>query len=210
MLFRSRANVYSYVELTGTRCVGSPTTDLRITTRDSWSLRGDIRYGRITSRVSFSELNLFGGGRTLSVTAENVDDKNAITPLRPHADLVKEIAMQRGELPGSGCLVIGTKGKLFAGDDYGSSFQVMMGDEKEYVDSRKSEACIAVPQSIPRASDSTPSDPESAPRAPASTPRASNTHSAPAPTESAAKTPTPSCRSPSAPRPHSEIGRAHV
>ena len=74
-----RANVYSDVELTGTRCVGSPTTDLRITTRDSWSLRGDIRYGRITSRVSFSELNLFGGGRTLSVTAENVDDKNAIT-----------------------------------------------------------------------------------------------------------------------------------
>jgi len=75
---------------------------------------------------------------------------NFITPLRPHADIVKEIAMQRGELPASGCLVIGKKGKLFAGDDYGSSFQVMMEGEKEYTDSRKSDACIAVPQTIPR------------------------------------------------------------
>lgn len=74
-----RANVYSDVHLVGTRCAGSSVTDLRITTRDSWSLRGDIRYGRIASRVSFSELNLLGGGRTLAVTAENVDDRNAIT-----------------------------------------------------------------------------------------------------------------------------------
>jgi len=60
----------------------------------------------------------------------NPKDKN-LTPLRPHADLVKEIVNQRGELPGSGCLVIGDKGKLFAGDDYGASFQVLMNDEKE-------------------------------------------------------------------------------
>ena len=73
-----------------------------------------------------------------------------VTPLRPSGDITKEIISQRGELPSSGCLVIGEKGKLFAGDDYGARFQVMLGDEKEYSNSDKHEACIAVPQSIPR------------------------------------------------------------
>jgi hypothetical protein len=78
---------------------------------------------------------------------------NFITPLRPHPDLTKEILAQRGELPHSGCLVIGEKGKLFAGDDYGSAFQIILNDEKEYTSGSKHEACIAVPQSIPRLSE---------------------------------------------------------
>jgi hypothetical protein len=73
-----------------------------------------------------------------------------VTPLRPHADLVKEIVSQRGELPASGCLVVGEKGKVFAGDDYGARFQVLMNDEKDYVSSDKHEACKAVPQTIAR------------------------------------------------------------
>ena len=72
-------------------------------------------------------------------------------PCRPPADLVKEIVNQRDSLPTSGCLVVGTKGKVFAGDDYGSSFQVLMNGEKEYVSSTKHEGAIAVPQTIPRA-----------------------------------------------------------
>ena len=75
-----------------------------------------------------------------------------VTPLRPHADLVKEIVSQRGELPASGCLVVGSKGKVFAGDDYGARFQVLMNDEKDYVSSDKHEACKAVAQTIPRVS----------------------------------------------------------
>src|SRR5882724_4916045 len=75
---------------------------------------------------------------------------NFVTPLRPSADLTKEIVSQRGELPASGCLVIGEKGKLFAGDDYGARFQVILNDEKEYTASDKHEACKAVPQTIPR------------------------------------------------------------
>jgi hypothetical protein len=38
----------------------------------------------------------------------NPRDKS-LTPLRPHPDLVKEIVNQRGELPGSGCLVVVTR-----------------------------------------------------------------------------------------------------
>jgi hypothetical protein len=82
----------------------------------------------------------------------NPKDKN-LSPLRPNADLVKEIVAQRGDLPASGCLIIGEKGKLFAGDDYGSSFQVLLNDEKEYTDARKHPAAMAIPQSIPRVTD---------------------------------------------------------
>lgn len=75
---------------------------------------------------------------------------NFVSPLRPGADLTNEIVSQRGELPPSGCLVIGEKGKLFAGDDYGARFQVILKDEKEYTAGEKHEACVAVPQTIPR------------------------------------------------------------
>src|SRR6266540_6572337 len=75
---------------------------------------------------------------------------NFVSPLRPSADLTSEIVSQRGELPRSGCLVIGEKGKLFAGDDYGARFQIILKDEKEYTAGDKHEACVAVPQTIPR------------------------------------------------------------
>jgi hypothetical protein len=78
--------------------------------------------------------------------------KSDVSPLRPSAHLTHEIVAQRGELPGSGCLVVGYKGKLFAGDDYGARSQVMLEGEKEYTSSTKHDACVAVPQSIPRAS----------------------------------------------------------
>ena len=74
----------------------------------------------------------------------------SISPLRPNADLTHEIVAERDELPGSGCLIIGEKGKLFSGDDYGSRFQMMLNDEKEYTSGDKHEACLGVPESIPR------------------------------------------------------------
>lgn len=82
----------------------------------------------------------------------NPSDKgpNAITPLRPSADVTQEIVAQRGELPHSGALIIGEKGKLFSPDDYGARFQVLLKGDKEYRDGEKHEACVAVPQSIPR------------------------------------------------------------
>jgi hypothetical protein len=76
--------------------------------------------------------------------------KGKIQALRPPADLTKEIVSQRGEFPGSGCLVVGEKGKLFSPDDYGSQFSIVLNDEKEYVSGSKHEACKDVPQTIPR------------------------------------------------------------
>ena len=73
-----------------------------------------------------------------------------ITPLRPHADKVKEILATQGKLPGSGALVIGEKGKLFSPDDYGANFYLAMKDEEEFKSGNNHEACKDIPQSIPR------------------------------------------------------------
>lgn len=75
---------------------------------------------------------------------------DALKPLRPNADVTKEIIMSRGELPGSGALVIGEKGKLFSPDDYGAQFFICMKGEEEYVKSDNIEAAKEVPQTIPR------------------------------------------------------------
>jgi hypothetical protein len=74
-----------------------------------------------------------------------------VEPFRPNPELTKEILeMQDGKLPGSGCLLIGDKGKLFSPDDYGARFYVKLKDEKEYVSSLNHEACKSVAQRLPR------------------------------------------------------------
>jgi hypothetical protein len=79
-------------------------------------------------------------------------DKHSIySPLRPNADITKEIVEMRGKLPPSGALLIGDKGKIFSPDDYGSQFYVMMKEDKKYRGGSDHEAAKAIPQSIPRA-----------------------------------------------------------
>jgi hypothetical protein len=73
-----------------------------------------------------------------------------ITPLRPHADKVKEILATQGKLPGSGALVIGDKGKLFSPDDYGANFYLALKDEEEFKSGNNHEAAKDIPQTIPR------------------------------------------------------------
>ena len=77
-------------------------------------------------------------------------DVNFIQPIRPHADVTKEIITARGELPTSGCLIIGEKGKLFSPDDYGARFQILLGDEDKYTDGEKHPAAIEIPKTIAR------------------------------------------------------------
>ena len=92
-----------------------------------------------------------------------------VKALRPSDDLTARIGeIQQGQrrnrqnqdngrareraatIPPSGCLLIGEKGKLFSPDDYGSTFYVMMNDEKEYTKGDDHEAARAVKQSVPR------------------------------------------------------------
>ena len=73
-----------------------------------------------------------------------------LKPLRPPADATKEILQTMGTLPASGSLIIGEKGKLFAPDDSGAGFLVVMKDQDTYTQGDKHEVVKAVPQSIPR------------------------------------------------------------
>lgn len=72
-----RTGLYSDVVLTGDRC-GDGQLNLVAHTVDAWSLRAGARYGRVSSRVSVSELNLFGRAMTASVVAENVEGRDAV------------------------------------------------------------------------------------------------------------------------------------
>jgi hypothetical protein len=75
---------------------------------------------------------------------------DALKPLRPQAETTKEIVATMGNMPESGCLVIGEKGKLFSPDDYGARFFVAMKGQEEFSPGDNHEACKAIPQSIPR------------------------------------------------------------
>jgi hypothetical protein len=73
-----------------------------------------------------------------------------LKPLRPEADVTHEIVSMYDKLPGSGALIIGDKGKLFSPDDYGAKFLVALKGADTYTAGEQSDACKAVPQSIPR------------------------------------------------------------
>ena len=77
-------------------------------------------------------------------------NEKSVKILRPNPELTKEIVDLQGELPSSGALVIGEKGKIYSTDDYGSSFFIITDGEKELTKGAGHEACKAVPKTIPR------------------------------------------------------------
>lgn len=75
---------------------------------------------------------------------------NEISALRPDPSLTREIVALQGNLPVSGCLIIGDRGRLFSPDDYGSQFFVQLDGESVLSPGADHEACKAVAQTIPR------------------------------------------------------------
>jgi hypothetical protein len=103
----------------------------------------------LTSRVRF-DFPAREGWPPLKFWWYDGNPDNACKPLRPMADLTREIVEWRRKLPPSGCLIIGDKGKLYSPDDYGASVHLLLEGDKEYLSSDKHEACKAVAESIPR------------------------------------------------------------
>ncbi len=54
------------------------------------------------------------------------------------------------KLPGSGCYFIGEKGRLFSRGDYGDGNFIRLNDESKLRSILKHEACLPVPETIPR------------------------------------------------------------
>ncbi len=78
----------------------------------------------------------------------NPDD--ALKPLRPDAEVVKEIVATHGKLPGSGAWSSATRARCSRPTTTAPGSIVAMKGKKEYMAGDKHEACKAVPQTIPR------------------------------------------------------------
>jgi hypothetical protein len=75
-----------------------------------------------------------------------------LAPLRPDANVTREIVNMQDKLPTSGALIIGDKGKLFSPDDYGTKFFICMKGQDSYTPGDQSDACKNVPVTLPRLS----------------------------------------------------------
>ena len=69
---------------------------------------------------------------------------------KPPSALTADIEAMLGEIPGSGCLLVGDKGTIFSPDDYGEQFFVKLNGEKKFTHFTKSPVVAAIPEVIPR------------------------------------------------------------
>jgi hypothetical protein len=69
---------------------------------------------------------------------------------KPPHELTGDIEAMLGEIPGSGCLLIGDQGTVFSPDDYGTEFFVKLAGETKFTHFTKSPVVAQIPQVIPR------------------------------------------------------------
>jgi len=114
--------------------------------KESYPLKSRIRF-RFPEREGLPPVNFhwYDGGDPLPENPFRHDGNN-----KPAKEVTADIEEMMGTVPGSGCLLIGDKGKIFSPDDYGARFFLKLSDEKELTDSRDHEAVKAIPQTIPR------------------------------------------------------------
>ena len=74
---------------------------------------------------------------------------------KPTADVMPKVVKQFGEVPDTGCYIIGTKGTALMQDDYGAKCAISMNDETAYADVFAHEKAKTVPRSIPFCAGST-------------------------------------------------------
>ena len=69
---------------------------------------------------------------------------------KPPRDITADIEPLQGEVPKSGCLILGDKGKIFSPDDYGVQFFVKLNDESKFTFYKKYPAIESIPETLPR------------------------------------------------------------
>ena len=69
---------------------------------------------------------------------------------KPPKEVTADVEAMRGEVPGSGCLLVGDKGKIFSPDDYGAQFFLKLTGEKEFTAAKTHPAVQAIPVTIAR------------------------------------------------------------
>jgi len=114
--------------------------------KESYPLKSKIRF-QFPAREGFAPVTFwwYDGGNPKPDNPYTHDGNN-----KPPKEVTAEIEEMMGQVPGSGCVLIGDKGKIFSPDDYGARFFLKLKGEKELVDGKNSEIVKAVPQTIPR------------------------------------------------------------
>jgi predicted dehydrogenase len=131
--------------------------------KETYPLGSRIRFqfpGRKTS-VPVVHPNLFNRHKTIKQDALTFwwYDGGKLDPTAPHGhdfsnkpprEVTGEIEAMLGEIPGSGCLLIGDKGTIFSPDDYGEQFFVKLTGENKFKHYTKHPALAQFPERIPR------------------------------------------------------------
>ncbi|MGA9453807.1 MAG: Gfo/Idh/MocA family oxidoreductase [Verrucomicrobiia bacterium] len=87
----------------------------------------------------------YDGGQPLANNPSRHDGSN-----KPARDLTADVEALLGKIPGSGCLLIGDRGKVFSPDDYGEQFYVKLNDDPKFIHYQQHPALDSIPQTIPR------------------------------------------------------------
>ncbi len=70
--------------------------------------------------------------------------------LKPSADKMPQVVASLGEVPKTGCLIIGDKGMMVSTNDYGQEAYVALKGEEKMKATTKHEALLGIPQAIER------------------------------------------------------------
>jgi predicted dehydrogenase len=114
--------------------------------KESYPLKSTIRF-EFPARDGLARVTLwwYDGGNPKPDHPYDHDESN-----KPPTAVLADVQELMDRIPGSGCLLVGDKGKLFSPGDNGAKFFIKLQDEKELTDGKTHEAVRAVPQTIPR------------------------------------------------------------
>ena len=76
-------------------------------------------------------------------------DRPGISASKPDAEIMGKVVKSFGEIPNTGCYIIGSRGDVLMQDDYGGLCSLSLKDEEGFVDVFSHEAARQVPRSIP-------------------------------------------------------------
>ena len=111
---------------------------------ESYPLKSKIRF-QFPAREGLAPVTFwwYDGGNPKPNDPYSHDGNN-----KPPKGVTAEIEEMTGAVPGSGCVLIGDKGKLFSPDDYGARFFLKLKGDKELSEGKNHDAVKAIPQRI--------------------------------------------------------------
>lgn len=114
--------------------------------RESWPLKSRVRF-EFPAREGLAPVTLwwYDGGNPKPDNPYAHDGSN-----KPPREITADIEEMTGQVSASGCVLIGDKGRIYSGNDYGAAFHIRLNDDKEMVAAEKHEAVRAIPQRLAR------------------------------------------------------------